>query len=182
MLTRRAFAAVVAASLLFPLPTLAASPSVTPDGYQPGSMTIELQPFADGFESLHARAQARGELELDGGGFRFASAGRGRYRLGVRDERWTAEPLDVDARAGNVRGLELRVVAGTRVRVRTGGRAATVLVLDAAGRIACYDELRADATLALPPGSYVLRAALDGQTIERRFDCVSRGVEVDLAP
>ncbi|MBK7878667.1 MAG: hypothetical protein IPJ77_23670 [Planctomycetes bacterium] len=131
---------------------------------------------------LHAGMQARGELDLDRGRFVFEHAGRRRYRVLVRDERWCAEPLHVDARAGDVGGLELRVAHGSVARVRTSGRVAALLVLDERGRIACYDELRADATLTLAPGRYTLRTELDGRVVEREFDCSGGEVVVDLAP
>lgn len=51
MSARRALAAVVAASVLLPGLTLAASPSEVPAGYRPGTVAIALEPFVDGLEA-----------------------------------------------------------------------------------------------------------------------------------
>jgi glucose/arabinose dehydrogenase len=51
MPSRPALAAAVAVSLLLPGPAIAAEPSDAPSGYVPGTVAIELQPFADGFDS-----------------------------------------------------------------------------------------------------------------------------------
>lgn len=51
MPARRALAAVVAASVLLPGLTLGATPSGAPAGYRPGTVAIELEPFAEGLDS-----------------------------------------------------------------------------------------------------------------------------------
>jgi glucose/arabinose dehydrogenase len=51
MPARPALVAAVALPLLLPGATLAAAPSDPPAGYRPGTVAIELEPFADGFES-----------------------------------------------------------------------------------------------------------------------------------
>lgn len=148
---------------------------------RPVDARVVLVPDVLGLDALHAGLQARGELDLDHGRFVFEHAGRKRYRVLVRDERWCAEPIEADTRAGDAGGLVLHAARGSAVHLRTSAGATMLLVLDEHGRIACFDELRTDVTLALTPGRYTVRAELDGRVVERAFDCSASDVELDLA-
>ena len=155
---------------------------IVDEGGKPVDARVVLAADTDALDSLHEYAQSRTELELDSGRFRFERAGRRRYRLFVRDERWSTEPLHVDASGGDVHGIVVRVARGRRVRMRAGGLATAVLVVDERGSVACYDTLRSDVTFALPPGRYTMRAQFDAGVAERTFDCTGGNVIVEIAP
>jgi hypothetical protein len=179
---------VAEAGATIELGTIAIDPATTIEGTlvdehgRPVDARVVLAPDTEAFDALHARRHVRSELELDRGRFRFEGVGRQRHRLFVRDERWIAEPLVVDTRGGDALGLQLRVVPGRRVRVHVAGPSAEFLVVDDRGEVACHDELHADATVALAPGRYRIRARVDGRASERTVEVGLDGAEVELGP
>lgn len=103
MPARPVLAAVLAAALLAPGPSLAASPSSAPAGYVPGAVSIALEPFAEGFDQPVFLTH-----DGSGSGLLYVVEQPGAVRVVSPDGSVAAEPfLDLRGRiaAGGEQGL-----------------------------------------------------------------------------
>ena len=174
------------------LGTIELTPATTVAGIvldQAGNpVSVSLRALADEGRGLGMGARRYAKSGADGR-FECVQLGRREYRLVVSDDEWSALPVRVDLRQGNLDGVVIAVAAGTSVRLRTSwpaGERYGVCVTTKDGLVLSdSDDWRGDWTWSrrILPGDYVAILSSAGSELKRvPFHVGDEELAIDLAP
>jgi len=151
-------------------------------------VSVSLRALVDENRGLGMGARTYSQSGADGR-FKLENLGRRRHLLVVSDEDWTALPVPVDLRAGDVSDVVVRVSGGTLVHLHAAWPAAAsygVELITQDGRpIRDWDAWLGDRAWAgkLAPADYVALVSDEGRELRRvPFTVGGEELTVELAP